>query len=228
MKYYLKFLEMGRRPSFGEKWASPLNWSEAIPGYVLSRKQDIHHWIAPTLWVIEAEGVVPDGNKVVAKRARLIRQVEEWNEKNQRLFAGDCAERVLRIVEKKYPKDWRFKAAMNTARRLANGQVAEKERKATLVNIKSKINTMTYSYPTIGGVSDFNRWYAQNAAYYAAKSLESALHQEAWIAAANAASYSLESATFHHHRQAARKADYRWQINHLLTHYLKLNPEEFA
>lgn len=229
MKYYLKFLEIGRRHSLGEQWAAPLNWSETTDhGFLLCRKQDIFHWIAPTLWVVEAEGALPVYNKVVASRVRLIREVEEWNETNQRLFAVDCAERVLTILEKKYPNDKHFKSAIDTARRFANGQAKEKERNTALVNIKSKISTMTFLYPTLGGVSDFNRWYAQNAVYYAAKSAESALHQVAWIAASYAPQHTAESVTFHHNKHSARKAECKWQITHLLTKYLKLNPEEFA
>ena len=51
-------------------------------------------------------------------------------EKLLRLFACDCAEHVLPIFEKKYPKDARPRECIAVARRYANGEASNEERAA--------------------------------------------------------------------------------------------------
>lgn len=134
-KYYFKFLNHDRLPAHGGfgQWPEPGTWTKEIDpipceqGWHLCRKKDIFHWTHNTLWVVEAEGVVEDFSKVVARRARLVRQVEEWYPKNARLFAADCAERVLHVFESQYPDDDRPRKAIETARRYARGVASEEE-----------------------------------------------------------------------------------------------------
>ena len=63
---------------------------------------------------------------------RLIRRCEGWNERTARLFACDCAERVLPIFEKAYPADKRPRQCIETARKFANG-------KATLPELERRM-----------------------------------------------------------------------------------------
>ena len=56
-----------------------------------------------------------------------LRIVIEPAEKEIRLFACDCAERVLPIYEKQYPDDQRPRQAIETARRFAIGKATPEE-----------------------------------------------------------------------------------------------------
>ena len=64
-----------------------------------------HDWM---LWLAENRGVKLDESKL-------------------RLFACDCAEQVLPLFERDYPKDKRPRVAIETARRFANGKATQKE-----------------------------------------------------------------------------------------------------
>ena len=48
-------------------------------------------------------------------------------ERIARLFAADCAEAVLHLFEKKYPKDDRPRKSIQAARDFANGKISAKE-----------------------------------------------------------------------------------------------------
>jgi len=56
---------------------------------------------------------------------------EAERDKLARLFACDCAERVLHICESKYPDDKRPRNAIETARRFAEGKATKEEMAAT-------------------------------------------------------------------------------------------------
>jgi hypothetical protein len=62
-------------------------------------------------------------DKVVARRARVTEKIEAWNERTSRLFAADCAERVLYLYEQEYPNDDRPRAAIQAARDFAEGRI---------------------------------------------------------------------------------------------------------
>ena len=53
--------------------------------------------------------------------------IELLDERQQRLFACDCAERVLPCFEQAYPNDNRPRAAIVVSRRFANGMATEQE-----------------------------------------------------------------------------------------------------
>ena len=76
----------------------------------------------PELWVIELGGerfYDEQGHKLVARKGRLIRRIDGWNETNQRLLATDCAYHVLGIFEKHRPSDKRPREAIRAARQYA-------------------------------------------------------------------------------------------------------------
>ncbi len=56
-----------------------------------------------------------------------LRTTIEPSDKLARLFACDCAERVLPLFESKYPNDKRPRQAIETARRFANGEATQEE-----------------------------------------------------------------------------------------------------
>jgi len=77
---------------------------------------------------LEYDGDVLIGDdKVTGHRARLIRKVGEMNARKWRLFACDCAERVLHIYENEHPDDKRPRDTIEVARRYANGEATEGE-----------------------------------------------------------------------------------------------------
>ena len=59
-----------------------------------------------------------------------LRAIIEPADKEIRLFACDCAERVLPIFEKAYPKDKRPRQAIEVSRRFALGQATKEELEA--------------------------------------------------------------------------------------------------
>jgi hypothetical protein len=97
-------------------------------GYHLCRKGDLVRWLGETLYEAEYEGdIIEFDNKVVVRRARLLRTLEEWNERTAGLFACDCAERVLPLFEAEYPGDKRPREALDVARRYAVGNATHEE-----------------------------------------------------------------------------------------------------
>ena len=93
-------------------------------GLHLVTRDQIINWLGPAIWEAEVDGELIDaGEKVVARRARVVRRLNTWNETTARLFAADCAERVLPTFEKMYPDDRRPRKAIEAARAFANGEI---------------------------------------------------------------------------------------------------------
>ena len=93
-------------------------------GLHLVTRDQIMDWLGPAIWEAEVDGDVIDaGDKVVARRARVVRRLNTWNETTSRLFAADCAEHVLPIFEKVYPNDDRPRKAIGAARAFATGEM---------------------------------------------------------------------------------------------------------
>ena len=91
-------------------------------------EEQLLEWLGPAIYEAEYEGERLDGNdKVVVRRARIIRKLDTWNERTVRLFACDCAERVLHLYEEKYSDDKRPRHAIEIARRYVNGEVSKDE-----------------------------------------------------------------------------------------------------
>lgn len=89
---------------------------------------ELIHWLGPTIYIVEPGPVVAlHENKHVTNAARLIRPVDTWNERTARLFAADCAERVLHLYERSYPNDKRPRAAIDASRAIANGHITPAE-----------------------------------------------------------------------------------------------------
>ena len=74
-------------------------------GLHLVTRDQIVGWRGPVIGRPKLDGeVIAAGDKVVARRARVVRRLDTWNERTARLFAADCAERVLPIYEKHVPQ----------------------------------------------------------------------------------------------------------------------------
>lgn len=84
-------------------------------------------WLGPTIWEAEHDGECVDaGDKIVVRRARIVRQLP-WTDRTARLFACDCAERVLPIYERECPGDNRPRRAVDVARLYAEGKATDEE-----------------------------------------------------------------------------------------------------
>src|SRR5208282_186298 len=115
---------------FLPKEKGPGEWMPAVKpvlcesGYHFVTLDQLPKWLGPTIYEVEVRGeVLSAQDKGVATQARLIRRLDTWNEKTLRLFAADCAEHVLGIYEKQYPKDERPRKAIQAARDFANGLI---------------------------------------------------------------------------------------------------------
>mgnify|MGYP001561470259 CR=1 FL=1 len=66
-----------------------------------------------------------DGSKTAYAQARLLYQIETWNERTSRLFAADCAERVAHLYKLK--TEWQPAQIIEVVRRYANGEATKEE-----------------------------------------------------------------------------------------------------
>jgi hypothetical protein len=103
MKTY-KFLQKGARSPFsGFQWPLPTSgqagaWVEVrgelrlgANGLHVCRAADLAYWLHDELWEVEAEGDVLDGlDCCVARRARLVRVVQAWNDGGAARFVEAC------------------------------------------------------------------------------------------------------------------------------------------
>lgn len=82
------------------------NLIPCLNGLHLCDRESLSWWIGPALFEAEAitteriNHVDPYGRspKIVVRTARLTRRVDTWNDVTMRLFAADCAERVIKYL----------------------------------------------------------------------------------------------------------------------------------
>ncbi len=133
-----KILNVDATPCYGGngKWSLPTfhgpgDWMPPIAnialcqrGYHLCREDDLVNWLGPTICLADYRGERKDNEtKIVVSEARLVEVLSTWTEETARLFAADCAERVLVIYENKYPQDDRPRKAIIAARQYAMGLI---------------------------------------------------------------------------------------------------------
>ena len=176
-------------------------------GYHLCRERDLLRWLGPAIYEAEERGARTDcDDKIVVAEARLLRRCERWTEQTARLFACDCAERVVHLCG----NDARPREAIATTRRYARGEATEKELDAAS-----------------DAASDAARGAAWGAAWGAARAA-------AWDAASDAASDAARAAAWGVARAAARGAawaaargaasdaawgaEYAWQTERLMAY----------
>ena len=160
--------------------------------------KDALTWANHSMYLLEYKGELIDhGDKFVFQQIRLIRSVEEWNPKNLRLFAADCAERVIAIYEKEYPEDQRPRLAIQAAQKFAHGEITQEELNA------AGDAAWDAAWDAAGDAAGDAAWDAAGAA------ARTAAGAAAWDAAWDAAG------------DAAGAAEQEWQISRL-KFYLKL------
>ena len=114
----------------------PGEWMPAIEGTLVPCKNGYHlcedaqvlDWLDVRIFEAEYRGeMIRYDDKIVVREARLVREFLEWNEGNARLFACDCAERVLPLFECVFADDARPREAIAVARCFAAGTATELE-----------------------------------------------------------------------------------------------------
>jgi len=203
--YYKTLQENGRSPYQGHAWprpnGKPGKWVAASGelvvcenGVHLCRRDDLVHWLDAEIFVAEAGGrIIESDDKVVCRKARLLEKIDSWNERTGRLFAADCAERVLPLFESAHPNDSRPRDAIAAARRFAMGEIdlaacsaaRSAAYSAALSAARSAAHSATYSAARSAADSA-----ADSAAYSAARSAA----DSAAYSAADSAAYSAERA----------------------------------
>ena len=132
-EFALKFLAEGAVGPYSEfQWPKPRGskpgkWAKAT-GELNPCVNGIHatdwahatRWLQAECYVIELRGEsVEADDKLCYRAGRLVRRVESWDERSARLFATDCAMKVVRIYEKHCPGDDRPRKAIHAARAYA-------------------------------------------------------------------------------------------------------------
>ena len=147
MKYYKVLDKHGRSCHGGNaEWSLPTQnddgtWTpgEWMPevrgnlepcanGYHVVTLEQLPDWLGERIFEVEpGDEIVHEDNKSVTRTCRLTRECTGWNERTARLFACDCAERVLYLFEARHPDDGRPRKAIEIARRYAEGKAAVEE-----------------------------------------------------------------------------------------------------
>ncbi len=142
MKYY-KILVAGKSCNGGKcDWflpskGKPGGWMPEIEGdlklcamgYHIVKAKDILDWVKEDCEIYE---VMPKGkviygdNKGICRSARLVKKLK-FDDGIARSFACDCAERVLPIYEKIFPKETRVRECVQTARKFIFGLATKQE-----------------------------------------------------------------------------------------------------
>jgi hypothetical protein len=219
------FLPKGKRVG---KWMPAIKPVLCQQGYHFVTLDQLPRWIGPTLYEIEVRGeVLTAEDKSVAEQARLIKRVDTWNEKTLRLFAADCAEHVLGIYEKQYPKDEHPRKSIQAARDFANGLIDANAANAASNDAAYAANAASASayaanaaYAAANAASANAASTAANAASASAYAANAAYAASTAANAANAASASAYAANAAY---AAANAAYetQWQANRL-KYYLEV------
>jgi hypothetical protein len=156
-------------------------------GYHYADPEWVAAWIEEELYeiVIDGESLASTDTPVkhVCRRARLVRRVETWDARTQRLFAVRCARDAMTHVDNPDPRSI---AAIDTAERYANGQATAEELAAAW-----------------DAAWDAARAAAWDAAWAAARA---AARAAAWAAAWDAARDAAWAAAWDAARAAARDA----------------------
>ena len=118
------------------EWMPALRADRLLPcsyGYHILRREDVVYWLGPAIATVEipaAAAVIRHENKSVVAEARRGPFLVGWNERTQRLFAADCAERGLPLFEARRPDDARPRRAIEAARAFARGEIGRGELRA--------------------------------------------------------------------------------------------------
>jgi hypothetical protein len=173
-------------------------------GYHVVTLEQLLDWIGERIFEVEVgKEILPDDDKSVVRTCCLTRECAGWDERTARLFACDCAERVLYLFEARHPDDGRPRKAIETARRYAEGKAAVEE----LTDVWEAAREAAREAAAWAAV-----WAAWAAAGAAARAAAGAAAGAAARAAARAAAGAAAGAAA---RAAALDVERQWQAERL-------------
>ena len=209
MTYY-KWLKPDRTTTYqGVKWPKRVGvWTPdvtpvmCVSGWHLATHEGIaeHARTGAVLWIAEGRGeFVAAGDKVAFSSARLVSQVGTLTQIIAVQWAAECAKRVLRHYEDRYPEDKRPREAIQAALKWAKDP--------TEANRNAAATAAAYAAYAANAYADAD---AATATYAAAAAATAAAYAAyAANAYADAATYAAYAAN-----AAAADADERkWQVN---------------
>jgi hypothetical protein len=156
-------------PKPGEvgEWLPEVKAVMCQSGYHFVKRDDLLYHMSDTLCEVEvAAPYLYKDHKGCASSIRILRIVDTWNECTARLFACDCAERVLPIFERKYPDDKRVHNCIRIARGFAYGEVTEDELNAAADAANAAAYAANAAYAAAADAA-YAAAYAAKAAYAA-------------------------------------------------------------
>jgi hypothetical protein len=211
---YYKVTDTGGQPFHGGtgKWTKG-RW-RSVKGEIVACHNGLHfctidqlpQWLGPEVWEFEPSGEIIDaGDKLVCAKGRITRKIETWNETAARLFAADCAEHVLPLFEKHYPKDDRPRKAIDAARQFARGEISRDDMAAAGAAAWAAGAAAWAAAWAAGNAAGAA---ARDAAWAAGNAARDAAGAAAWAAgnAAGAAAWAAAWAAGNAARDAARDA----------------------
>ena len=96
-------------------------------GYHLTDAEHLLGWLNATIYEAEPSAEMIEGDdKVVCRSVRLLKQMH-WDDRIARLFACDCAEKLVPLYEKDHPNDKRPRHAIEVSRLFAEGKATRTE-----------------------------------------------------------------------------------------------------
>ncbi len=131
-----------------------------------------------------------------------VRVSLQWEARIARLFACDCAERVLHLYKAAFSEDTRPHDAIAVARRFARGKATAEELEITQAGVLAAGETAEAAWAAAGA----SAWVAARGA--------------AWVAAEDAAWDAAGDAAPTAARAAAKGAEIEWQRTQLLAYLL--------
>lgn len=117
-------------------WPPLEEWSHTLPdvkgdahgyspahGYPIIRLDHLYKWVEfeiDDMWMVEPGDIVlPSGldpAPYMTEKFRPIARVEGWNDQTFRQWALDCTERVLPVIEEKFPRNYIVRSCLRVSR----------------------------------------------------------------------------------------------------------------
>ena len=223
------FSDFDYTPYLPKKKGTPGKWF-TVKGDLRKCNVGIHYatiatavdWLNENLLVIETAGTdTGNSDKRWCRKARFIQRISTWNDRTARLFACDCAERVLHLAN-----DERAVSVVAVARRYANGaatltKLAAAEAAAwAAAEAAAEAAAKAAAEAAAWAAAEAAAWYAaQTAAWYAAQTAAWAAAQTAaWHVAQTAAWATAQTAAWHATWDATWTTERQWQRERLLAY----------
>lgn len=164
-----KVLGKGGKPYHGGRgrWNTHGKWMSSIKenqklipchrGYHLCKREHLIRWLGPEIWIATYKGErITRADKVVVRKARLVKKFRTWTPKTIRLFLCDCADHVLEFGQDDLME------VIETGRQYARGEITYQK----LSKIRDHIPMKAWEYHRQGAM---HLYYPMKAVEYATR-----------------------------------------------------------